>query len=104
MKKITLQEILTGNILTREWVKQQRKLLGLIATFVFVYIYFGFLSQRQHRRLTEIQQQIEEASYIQLTINAQLTNTTRPSVVAEELKARGSNIKELTQPVVMIKE
>lgn len=102
MEKITAKEILTGNILTREWFKKQRKLLILIACFVFVYIYFGFLAQRQNRRLTEIQQQIEDASYVQLTINAQLINITRPSVIAKELNERGSSLKELTKPVIMI--
>lgn len=101
-QKITLQEILTGNILTRKWFRQQYRLFVLIAGFIFVYIYFGFLAQKQHRRLAEIQDQIEDASFEQLTIQAELTSVTRQSAVASELEKRGSKLKELTKPVVKI--
>lgn len=99
-----LREVLTGNILTREFVKKQRKLLMLIAALIFVYIYFGYLAQRQHRHLAEIQQQIEEASYMQLTINAKLTDITRPSSIAKQLEEHGSNLKQLTKPVILFED
>ncbi|MBQ0137340.1 MAG: hypothetical protein KBS40_05010 [Bacteroidales bacterium] len=54
--------------------------------------------------MAEIQQQIEEASYMQLTINAKLTDITRPSSIAKQLEEHGSNLKQLTKPVILFED
>ena len=39
MSKLSLKDILSGDILAKQWFKQQYKLILLIGGLIFIYIY-----------------------------------------------------------------
>ena len=103
MKSVTLKDILNGNIVTKEWFKRQYLLLLLIGGLVFLYIYQGYVSQRQHHKMSELKKEIQDADYELMTMQATLTDLTRQSAVASALQERGSDLKENTKPVIRLK-
>jgi len=101
--KVTLQEVLNGQILTGTFVRSQYKLLVLIAVGIFFYVWAGIRAQREHHHLTQLRKELQDAQYEQLTIHANLTDLTKQSEVAKELQERGSRLHENTRPVIAIK-
>ncbi len=101
-KKVTPQEILNGEFLTREWFKKQYKLMLLISGLVFVYIFLGFQAQRQHHRLTHLQKELQDKRFEQLTIETELTEKTKQSAITRELNRNGSMLKENQKPVIRL--
>ncbi|MBE6325279.1 MAG: hypothetical protein E7074_09975 [Bacteroidales bacterium] len=100
---IRLQDILNGNIFTSGWVRKQYRLFGLIFVLLIVYIFEGYQSQRQQARIVELNRALQDAHYEYLTVNAELTEMSRQSVVSKRLKDAGSNVKESTVPAVSIR-
>lgn len=103
MKRGNIKEILSGDILKRGWFRRQYKLVLLVAALIFVYIYAGYRSQRQQKHLSDLQRELQDAHFEQLTVNAQLVEQTRQSAVAAELKARGSDVCESNTPPTRIR-
>jgi len=101
-RKLTAQEVLSGEFLTREWFRKQYALFILIGALVFMYIFFGFQAQRQQHRLTSLQKELQARHFEQLTIEAELTGRTRQSAMTRELREQGSELKENKQPVIHI--
>jgi len=99
-KRLTAQELLSGEFLIRDWVKAQYLLLILIGVLVFLYIFFGFQAQRQQHKLTNLQKEWQAKHFEQLTIEAELTERTRQSTMARELDAMGSELKANQKPVI----
>lgn len=89
-----LKEIFSGEIFAKEWFRQQYKLIILIASLIFLYVYIGYETQRQQHRLSSIQKKVEDAYFVKTTLNAELMSSTRQSIVSEELQRRGSTVKE----------
>ncbi len=104
MKKITLQEVLNGSIFTRRWVRQQYGVIALVVGLIFLYVYFGFESERQYKRLNDLQDELQDAHYELITIESELTSLTRQSAVADQLRERGSQLKENRKPAVLIEK
>ena len=100
---ISLQEILSGNIFTREFFRKQYKLLLLIAALLFVYMYNGFQCQRQDRQIQSLEQQIKDARYELLDLSAEYTEITRPSTLNRTLQEQNSKVKESTTPPILVK-
>ncbi len=100
--KITLQEILNGDFLTRAWVKKQYRLILLICGLIFLYILSDFSAQRQHNRLTQTERELQDARFIYQTLHAELVEQTRQSSISATLQERGSSVKENTRPVIRI--
>lgn len=101
-RKLTAQELMSGEFLIRDWVKQQYALLILIGLLVFLYIFFGFQAQRQQHHLTRLQKEWQAKHFEQLTIEAELTERTRQSAIARELNAVGSELKTNKKPVIFL--
>jgi len=101
-KKVRLQDFLNGEILIREWCRKQYGLFILIGFLIFLYIFFGFQAQRQQHRLTDLQKEWQMKHFEQLTIEAELTESTRQSTMRRDLDAMGSEIKENRKPVIRI--
>jgi len=103
MTPSALQDILNGNFLTKEWFRKQRRLLILISVLIFMYVYSGFAAQAQHRRLTDIKQELKDAEYTLSTKQAELIKLTRQSSLSEELRQRASNIQENQEPIIRLR-
>ena len=60
MAKLSIKEILSGDVLSQGWFKRQYKLILLISGLIFFYIYSGYQSQRQQRMLSELQKELQD--------------------------------------------
>lgn len=103
MSKFSIKEILSGNVLSHGWFKQQYKLILLICGLIFFYIYSGYQSQRQQRMLSDLQKELQDVQMTQLTVNSELMNKSRQSSVAKMLKEKGSQVTESNKPAIRIK-
>jgi len=101
-RKLTAQEILSGEFLTRDWFRHQYALFILIGALVFLHIFFGFQAQRQQHKLTGLQKEWQSKHFEQLTIEAELTERTRQSSMIQELQTQGSELKVNKKPVIHI--
>lgn len=97
-----LQDVLNGNIFSSDWLKKQYKLIGLILFLVMVYVYAGYRAEQQHKRLGDLQEELQDAEYELLTLQSELTDMTRQSSVAGELERRGSRLQTNKTPAVRI--
>lgn len=102
MAKLSLKEILSGNVLSSAWFKSQYKLILLISGLIFLYIYCGYQSQRQQRILSDLQKELQDVKMTQLTVNSELMNKSRQSSIVKMLKEKGSNVKESNKPAIRI--
>jgi hypothetical protein len=102
MAKLSIKEILSGNVLNSRWFRSQYKLILLISCLIFFYIYSGYQSQRQQRMLSDLQKELQDVQMVKLTVNAELMNRTRQSSIAKMLRDKGSNVKESNTPAIRI--
>ena len=102
MSKTNIQEWLNGEKLRSKQIRKWYPLLGLIAGMVFLYILAGYGAAKQQHRLTDTKKEMLDAKYKYMTISAELVKTTRQSCVVDELKARGSNLRECTTAPIRI--
>jgi surface polysaccharide O-acyltransferase-like enzyme len=100
--KYSLQDILSGNVLGHSWFKDQYKLIVLISSLIFLYIYSGYQSQRQQRELGELQTVLQDVQMTKMTVNAQLMEKTRQSSIVSLLQHKGSDLKESKTPAIRI--
>ena len=100
--KYSLQDILSGNVLGHSWFKDQYKLIVLISSLIFLYIYSGYQSQRQQRELGELQTVLQDVQMTKMTVNAQLMGKTRQSSIVSLLQHKGSDLKESKTPAIRI--
>ena len=102
MYKFSLKEILSGNILTKAWLKRQYKVIGLISVLIFVYIHCGYLAQRQQCNLSELQKELQDAQFVQLSLSAELMEKTRQSSISKMLVEKESKVKPSNTPSIRI--
>ncbi len=100
--RITFQEVLSGNVFTREWARKQYPVLVLVLVLLFAYVYAGIEAERRSLYLNELQKEQKDAHYELLTLQSELTDLTRQSSVARELDQRGSHLKENRLPAIRI--
>lgn len=100
--KFSIKDILSGDILAKQWFKKQYKLIFLICGLFFAYIYFGYQSERQQHELNNLNKVLEDAQFTEQTINAQMMTLTRQSSVARMLEERGSQVKESHRSAIKI--
>lgn len=101
-KKITVQDVLNGNIFNHEAVREQRKLFALILIMIIIYIFQGFAAQKQQARIVQLNKEIQDAHYEYLTVNAELVKMSRQSVIGQRLHDAGSKVKESNTPAIRI--
>ena len=98
-----MQDVLNGNIFTMQRVRRHYKLFLLIFVLLIVYIFEGYQSQRQQARIVELNRALQDAHYEYLTVNAELTEMSRQSIISRRLKDAGSNVKESNVPAVSVR-
>lgn len=101
VKKI--QSWLSGEQLRSDFIRKQYKLLALIAGLFFIYIFAGYNSMKQQRRLSDLKNEVKTAKFEYLTISAELAEQTRQSKIGDKIEEEGRRIKENREPVIMIK-
>ncbi|MBQ9339951.1 MAG: hypothetical protein IJS13_06420 [Paludibacteraceae bacterium] len=96
------QEILSGDVFTRETFRKQYGLILFVVFLFGVYINAGYQAQRQQRRIAELNKQIEEAHFEYLTVSAQLVEQTRQSVISKRLEENGSKVSISQETAVLV--
>ena len=102
MTKTRIQEWMSGDKLRGEKVRKWYPFLGMLVGMVFLYILAGYGAAKQQHKLTDVKKEMLDAKYKYMTISAELVKTTRQSYIADELKARGSQLRESTTAPVLI--
>ena len=97
-----IKMILSGEILLSDWVRSQYRITLLIFGLLFVYIYFGYQSERQQHRLNQLSKELQDAYFTKQTLNAQMMTQTRQSSIAKQLEEKGSKLKESHQAAIKI--
>lgn len=100
--KFSIKDILSGDILAKQWFQKQYKLILLICGLFFIYIYCGYQAERQQHMLNNLNKELQDAYFTQQTINAQVMTLTRPSSIATMLEEKGSKIKESHRSAIKI--
>lgn len=96
------QEVLSGDVFTRDKVLKQMPLVFLLFVLAAVYIDAGYRAQRQQRQIAELNKQIEEAHFEYLTVSAQLVEQTRQSVISDKLEDNGSSVRISDKTAVLV--
>lgn len=96
------QRWLNGEIFRSSAVRKQYKLVLLIVGLVFIYILAGYHADKQQRRLTDTKREVRDLKFRYLTVSAEYMQFTRQSRIGNELKNRGSQLRENTKPVILI--
>lgn len=97
-----IQAWLNGDRLRSKQLRKQYPLFGLIVVLVFLYILTGYQSIKQQHRLTDAKKELMDAKFRYMTIHADLSNSTRPSQISQQLKDQGSTLRENTEPTIKI--
>ena len=97
-----IKMILSGEILLSEWVRNQYRITILICGLFFVYIYFGYQSERQQHKMHQLKLELQDAQFTKQTLNAQTMSLTRQSSIAKMLDERGSKLQESHQSAIRI--
>ncbi len=102
-KRLSLQEVLSGEIFTKDFVRKQYKFLLVIAGLFMVYIHNGFRGQEEQREIQRLQNELIVANAILSDLSREYTSKTRPSYLNEQLQKNGSKVKESRTPAILIK-
>ncbi|MGM9831996.1 MAG: FtsL-like putative cell division protein [Paludibacteraceae bacterium] len=97
-----LQEVLSGNLFTREFFKRQYKLLMLIVVLLFISINNGYKGNAQRQKIRKLQETITEKRYEVLDLSATYTELTRASSISRKLQETNSKVRESTEPPIRI--
>ena len=73
-----IKNILSGNVLTSDFWKQNIKIIVLTLLAVFMYIYIDYSCMLKEKEVTDLQEQIEKAKNEMLVYSTEYTNLTRP--------------------------
>lgn len=96
-------QVLSGSILTHSEVKKQYPYIFFMAILMFLYIANGYHIQKLHRHHDQLSDEIRELRSRSMTLSSIRMNSTRQSVIIEELKRRDIPLRESLTPAKVIK-
>ncbi len=102
--KLKLQDILSGNILTKAFFSRNYLYMLLIAFLCIVYIHNIYRGQAQQKRIHDMQKEIILANTVWSKLSREYMTITRPSYLNEQLQNNGCKVKESVIPPVIIKD
>lgn len=94
--RMTLREILGGDILSARWIRSQIWLIILIVAFTFVYIAFRYQCQQDLIRINKLETELKDARYKALSTSSELTERCRESHILEMLKQRHDSLLKIS--------
>jgi len=104
IKSSNVRDVLTGNILTKNFIRKQYGLIIMIAVLAFLYIDNRYYCETQLAKEIELKKQIQDAKYESLTISAELMEISRQSNVMKAVNDNGLNLIENTTPPIVIED
>jgi len=101
--RMTLKEILGGDMLSASWIRSQIWLIILVVVFTFTYIAFRYQCQQDLIRINKLETDLKDARYKALSTSSELTERSRESHILEMLKQnRDSLLKISDRPPYII--
>ena len=104
IKKSSLKDILTGDILSKKIIQRQFPLLLFSLCFIFIYIDNRMTCEQQVRRISELNKELTNEKYICMVTEAQLLENSRIEQVKEIIKKHELNLVEESIPPYKLKE
>lgn len=101
-KRITLKDIVGGDILLTEAFRRQTKLLILILILVIVYINNRYECQLQLLEIDRLKKELTDIKYDALTRSSELMERSRQSHIEEYIANRKSNLQTATTPPYLL--
>ena len=104
IKKSSLKDILTGDILSKKIIQRQFPLLLFSLCFIFIYMDNRMTCEQQVRRISELNKELTNEKYICMVTEAQLLENSRIEQVKEIIKKHELNLVEESIPPYKLKE
>ena len=104
IKSSTIRDILNGNILTKNFIKKQYKLLIMMSLLAFLYVDNRYYCETQLAKEIKLKKEILDLKYESMTISAELMAISRQSNVLSIVKAKGLKLRETYTPAIEIKD
>lgn len=101
-KKVSLKNILGGDILANDFFRRQTRLLILIMIFTIIYISNRYSCQQEMIEIDRLKKELIDIKYDALTRSSELTEKTRQSRIEEYISEKESDLKTSTNPPYLI--
>ena len=99
-----IKEIIAGDVFLRETVRKQFLYILLLFVLSLFYINNRFLYEKELREVNRLRSELVDYRYRSLTISKELKLAGRRTMILEALRERGSNLREATEPVIIIED
>ena len=99
-----LRDLVDGNILVRKSFRKKYILLLMIVGMCIIYIGNRYTCDYKIRRQRELVKEIEDRRYELLSISAELTVSSRGSVVEDSVKSQVPELEVSRVPAIIIEE
>jgi hypothetical protein len=103
IKTSSWRDFVNGNIFVKKFFRKQYPLLIMIAILLFVYVDNRYYCEQQTKRKVQLETELQDLKYENLTISADLMRLNRQSNVERMINERGIEVKESKTPPILIK-
>ena len=97
-KKGSLKDVLDGSLLIRENVVKQFPYIFFLALLALIYIGNRYHAEKLKRNITKLQKEQKDLRSESITTKSQLMFMSKQTQVAKEVKRRGLELEESTEP------
>ena len=104
IKSSTIRDILNGEILSKNFLRKQYRLIIMIAILAFWYVDNRYTCETQLAKEIELKKEIQDLKYESLTISAELMDISRQSNVLKMVNENGLNLIQSTTPPIVIED
>ena len=105
MSVVTLiKDFIAGDVFLKETVQKQFLYVGLLFLLSLVYVNNRFLYEKELREVNRMRNELVDLRYRSLTISKELKLAGRRTMILDALNECGSNLKEATEPVIIIED
>lgn len=102
--KMSLKNILGGDILANDFFRRQTRLLVLIMVFIIFYISNRYSCQQQLIEIDKLEKELTDMKYDALTRSSELMEKSRQSKIEEYISSQQSELETATNPPYLIKK
>lgn len=102
MAKFSIKEIFSGDILIKEWLKRQYKIILLVCVLIFIYIHSGLKTEQQMLEINELRKELNDSQITLLSLNTELMDKTRIASIIQLLEEQGSELQPNQTPAIRI--
>lgn len=102
MAKFSIKEIFSGDILIKEWLKRQYKIILLVCVLIFIYIHSGLKTEQQMLEINELRKELHDSQITLLSLNTELMDKTRIASIIQLLEEQDSELQPNQTPAIRI--